>query len=565
LVLTSHSNLKKLNTMNKYLALFTILIISAFSGSCTKQLDEVTQRGALDTDTYYAKATDEQAIALITSVYTSAWGVTTDQSQAMTDDVVAYGVGVYGGAATSTANMTGGFQTYYQINYKCNMIIEKMTENSAVKTQVIGEAYFWRAWSFLNLIRGWGTPPLIDHVLGASELKPSNGDPAALWSYVFTSLEKAITRLPSKASANGQLALGARVTKEAAYAVLGKASLWSGDKAKAVTNLAVVVNSNLYGLLDNFADLYSVKADWSKEYMWEFNAQDNDNDNKASEARLTFNNVVWRAENVTMPGGVHLSGFNQGYSTSFPSKSYYDFLIARGEAGKPRQMGTAWSIADAANMFVTLSGPAYVGTPNYEGNYLKVYTDQGFTPLQAGYKLLWNNYGQPVLTTNEGYLHVKKYIHFSDMYAATSDKDLYSKANHPGMRYAEVLLLYAEACLGSTSQAAGLTALNLVRVRAGLTALGSYTLQDVKDEKRAELWGEGERFFDVVRWGDAATAFANVGKYSYTLRGASNYTTSVLTEPFSGWTGWQSKYALIPFPYTEIQLNTNLVQNPGWN
>jgi len=550
--------------MNKYIAIIALLIIGALSTSCTKELDGVMQRGALNTDAYYANASDDQALSLITSVYTSAWSVAPDNSSPMTDDLVSYGVGVYGGASVSTANLTGGFQTYYQMNYKCNMIIEKLTDNSPVKKQVIGEAYFWRAWAYMNLIRGWGTPPLVDHVLGSDELFLPNGVPSELWNYVFTSLEEAITRLPSKASPNGQLAIGPRITREAAYAVLGKSYLLSGDKEKARTNLAKVIDSDLYGLIDNFSDLYSVAADWCREYIWEFNAQDNDNDNRATQARISFQNAVWRAENVTQPGGVHLIGFNQGYSNAFPSKDFYDFLVARGELGKNRQKGTVWSVEDAAQMFVTFSGPEYAASPNYEGNNLKVYTDQGLTPLQAGYRLLWNNYTQPSLTTCDGYFHVKKYILRSDMYPASSDKDLYSKANHPGMRYAEVLLLYAEACLGSASEAAGLQAINEVRVRAGLDALGSYTLQDVKDEKRAELWGEGERFFDVIRWGDAATEFANVGKFSCTFIGASDYTHSVLQEACNGWTGWQEKYKLIPFPYTEKQLNPNLVQNPGW-
>ena len=551
--------------MNKYIAIITVLIISALSYSCIDQLDEVTQRGALDTDAYYANATDDQALSLITSIYALAWTMTTDQSSGMTDDLISYGVGVYGGASTSTANMTGGFQTYYQMNYRSNLIIEKMPENSNVKEQVVGEAYFWRAWAYMNLIRGWGTPPLVDHVLGTDELYPANGTPAELWNYVFTSLEEAISRLPSKTSAGGQLAIGPRITREAAYAVLGKSYLLSGDMANARTALGEVISSNLYGLIDNFEDLYTVSADWCKEYIWEWNAQDNDDDNRATEARISFQNVVWRAENVTMPGGVHLSGFNQGFSNSFPSEDFYNFLIARGEEGLPRQMGTVWTVEQAAQMFVTLSDPALEGSLNYEGDNLKIYTDLGYTPVEAGYRLLWINYAQPQLTTCQGYLHTKRYIWHSDMYTASSDKDLYSKANYPGMRYAEVLLLYAEACLGSSSEAAGLAALNEVRVRAGLTGLGSYTLQDVKDEKRAELWNEGERFWDVVRWGDAATEFANVGHYSYTLLGSDDYTESVLAEPFDGWTGWQDKYSLIPFPYTEMQLNTNLVQNPGWD
>lgn len=551
--------------MNKYIATISVLIIIALAFSCTKQLDDVGQLGALDTDLYYANATDDQALSLITSVYASAWGVTGDDSQGMTNDVLSYGTGVYGGAATSTASMTGRFQTYYNINYKCNMIIENMEENSAVKTQVIGEAYFWRAFAFMELIRRWGTPPLVDHVLTGSELYPSNGNPTELWNYVFTSLQEAISRLPSKTSAAGQEAIGPRITKEAAYAVLGKSYLLSGDNANAITNLAQVVNSNLYGLIPDFTDLYRPVSDWCEEYVWEFNAQDDDVNNKMDQARLIFNGTVWRAENVTQPGGVHLTGFNQGYTTGFPSSDFYDFLVARGEEGLPRQMGTVWSTAQAAQMFVDLSQPEWEGTPDYEGDNLQAQMDLGYTPIQAGYRLLWNNYAQPQLTTCDGYLHCKMYIWHSDMYPAETDRDLCSKANYPGMRYSEVLLLYAEACLGSASEAAGLAALNEVRTRAGLAALGSYTLQDVKDEKRAELWGEGERFWDVVRWGDAATEFAEVGKASITLLGSDDYTETTLVENYGPWTGWQDKYSLVPFPYNEMQLNPNLTQNPGWD
>jgi hypothetical protein len=555
--------------MKKIISTAFLFGVLMFTGtSCTNQLDDIDQLGALATNSYYANATDNQALSLITSVYSSAWTATSNLesgSQSLTDDAADYGVTVYAGASTQTAALTSSFQTLYLINYKCNMIIENLTENTDAKKQVVGEAYFWRAWAYMNLIRGWGTPPLVDHVLTSGELQPSNGTPSALWAFVYSSLQEAINRLPSKAGKNGQIALGARVTKEAAYALLGKSYLLAGDKDNAVKALSEVVNSGLYGLLSNFSDLYTIKGDFSDEYLWEFNAQDDDNDNRATEARITYYNN-WRAENIVMPGGCHLSGFNQGYSNAFASKDFYDFLVARGEKGKARQMGTVWSIDDAVQMFITLSKDEYKDSPNYEGNTMKALMDQGYTEKQAASMLLWGSYASPAVSQCEGYLPCKKYMWHSDMYPATLDKDLYSKANYPGMRYAEVLLLYAEAALGTSSESAGLAALNEVRQRAGLDALGTYTLQTVKDEKRAELWGEGERFFDVIRWGDAATDFANVGKYSYVLRGnKADYSTTLLAEPVDGWTGWQSKYALIPFPYSEMQLNPNLTQNPGWD
>lgn len=541
-----------------------MLMTGAWLSSCTDSLDGVEQLGALETEKYYADATDAEAEALIASVYNSTWdnlgGV-----RGLTDELLSTGTGVYAGASTETAT-TEDFNGLYSINYKCNLIIEKLPDNSPAKSRVIGEAYFWRAWAFFKLIRGWGTPPLVDHVLGPDELFPANGEKTALWNYVFTSLEEAAVRLPSKAGKNGQEALGARATKESAYAMLGKAYLWAGDKAGAATALARVVDSDLYGLIDNFSDLYTVKADFSEEYVWEYNAQDDDEVNRAVAARITYEGN-WRSENVTMPGGCHLSGFNQGHSASNASKSFYDFLVARGEKGKNRQMGTVWSIEDAAQMFITLSGDEYKGAPDYEGDNLKAAMEEyGYSETEAAYHLLFGGYSAPSITACDGYLPSKIYMWHSDMYSATNDKDMYSKANYPGMRYAEVLLLYAEACLNSADESKGLAALNKVRLRAGLEVLSSYTLQDVIDEKRAELFGEGERFHDVVRWDIGSTAFAEVGKYQYVLMMDKNTQTyTVQRDEYPNWTGWQDRYSLFPFPYAEMQLNPNLTQNTGWD
>jgi len=82
--------------------------------------------------------------------------------------------------------------------------------------------------------------------------------------------------------------------------------------------------------------------------------------------------------------------------------------------------------------------------------------------------------------------------------------DYGTNKNFPGIRYAEVLLMYAEALKQGATGTAGTaeTAVNLVRVRAGLSPLGTVTLDDVMDEKYAELAMEwGSRFWDMVRLG----------------------------------------------------------------
>jgi hypothetical protein len=168
----------------------------------------------------------------------------------------------------------------------------------------------------------------------------------------------------------------------------------------------------------------------------------------------------------------------------------------------------------------------------------------------------------------QGYFRAKMLPWASDLYNYDVVQVIHTKANWPGMRYAEVLLNYAEACKQSgTKSAEGLAALNLVRQRAGLNTLTSYTLQDLKDEKRAELAYESERFLDLVRWGDASTALANRGFNVYNFYGYTQGTTTynVTQTPVQDAQGFQKgRDELFPFPYNERLLNTNLAQNPGW-
>jgi hypothetical protein len=154
------------------------------------------------------------------------------------------------------------------------------------------------------------------------------------------------------------------------------------------------------------------------------------------------------------------------------------------------------------------------------------------------------------------------------------------------MRYAEVLLLYAEACLQSGDNGQGAWAVNQIRQRAGLAPLANVTMNDLKKEKSYELWLEGSRWLDLVRWGDTdrvKNAGQNVPKLFDKL----------FREPKSGETiVWENgseansrfytvasheaidagykvgfvagKHEFFPYPTAQMDKNPNLVQNPGW-
>jgi len=544
--------------MKKIVTIIAAAVASLALSSCSNMLDSVEQLGALDTDSYYANASDADANALAASMYSSAWNMfDSAKLDDSTDDFAS--ASAYGATNQDSFN-NGLYSGFYQIIYKAYLILEKMPATTAVQKQVHGEAHFMIGWSYFNLIRAYQNPPYVNHVLGSDELADiTNGDTAQLWDLCTSELQLASEMLPSKSGLGGQKAVGARVTKEAALAFMGKAYLYAGNKTAAASALKQVIDSGKYSLLPNFSDLYTVKADWSDEYIWEFNADDDDAAQRDSEAKIAYNNYVWRGENLTQPGGHHLSGFTQGFMATMPSKNFYDFMVSH-DGDSNRRMGTVWSVEEAAHMFVVLSGDQYKGSPNYEGENLAAMkaAHPGITDDQAGMRLLWTaDMSLPDLGTMQGVLPAKIYMWHSDMYPAEHNHDIYSMANYPAMRYADVLLLYAEA-------AGDVNALNQVRARAGLAPLGSYSEPALREERRAEFFQEGERFWDCLRWKMAGTTFSEVGKYDYhTYANPATYEITVTSAPVSTWVGWDDKYNAFPYATSELQ-QTSIKQNPGW-
>ena len=128
------------------------------------------------------------------------------------------------------------------------------------------------------------------------------------------------------------------------------------------------------------------------------------------------------------------------------------------------------------------------------------------------------------------------------------------------MRYAEVLLMAAEAYLLSNDQTNALKCINEVRTRAKLNALTSVTLNDIKNEKRLELCNESVRYQDLIRWGDAKTILANQGAKIPSLS-----STGVVWPVENQMYGFKDKNTLLPIPLKETELNSNIQQNNGWN
>jgi hypothetical protein len=146
-------------------------------------------------------------------------------------------------------------------------------------------------------------------------------------------------------------------------------------------------------------------------------------------------------------------------------------------------------------------------------------------------------------------------------------------------RYPEVLLMFAE-CAAQTGQDKDL-ALQLVQSiqnRAGSKTVWSstadVTLENVKKEKMIEMWLEGCRYQDLIRWGDYNELMQNGLSYpsfkdkimegNATHEGYVDYSDADWCKKLYPNLGFQEKHKLFPFPYSETSINENIVQNPGW-
>jgi len=185
-------------------------------------------------------------------------------------------------------------------------------------------------------------------------------------------------------------------------------------------------------------------------------------------------------------------------------------------------------------------------TTSVTGNSNNVGTANLYNAFEPGDNRLATSIGVFV-TGSLTYYYAKKFIYPSVTGVSEGDNDW------PVLRYGDVILLYAEALNENGKTTEALTALNLIRTRAGLPAKLGLNQTDartaIRNERRVELCFEAERWFDLVRWNTyipVMTAFKAAGSINGTI---GNITANL---------------NLFPIPLREIQLNPNLTQNPGY-
>ncbi len=421
------------------------------------------------------------------------------------------------------------YTDFYKLIYKASLITEHVEGDSQVMKQAVNEALVMRALANFYLVTMWGTAPLVDHVLKPSEYRVSNATPEQFWTAIETDLNEAINSgyLRSKTGLTDRNT-GVRITKEFAYALLGKSYLWQKKYAESVAAFDKVIGSGLYGLYGvaepgEYDELLHANANNCCESLLEAQWRNDPaiifNQRTTLWASLSLRNNIFTVNN-----GYTITGW--GFLN--PTKDLYDAFVA--EEG-----------VDGYRLNCTVKTPAKLEEAGIHLNSVQDYVG------------------------NEGYFGWK-YSASKAEEARTMPVPICLYRNWRLMRYAEVLLCAAEANLLAGNQQKADDYVNQIRSRAKLAPKSGVSLEDIKTEKRLELCIENVRFLDLKRWGDAQAVLAEQGHYvpSFTYdaeTGVSTVNPHAVTNTVYG---FKSKHMYLPIPATEIDVNPNIVQNEGW-
>ena len=382
--------------------------------------------------------------------------------------------------------LTTTWRNYYNLISRCNLILAKIEGADAAivtnKDRHIGEAKFLRALAYFDLVRIFGDVPLITKPVTTAEAYNLGREK------IDKIYDEVIIKDLLDAETNLPLRYtGAdvgRATRGAAKSILGKVYLTRKDFIKAEAKLQEVTTSG-YALLSNYNDLFDyTKDEHHSEYIFDIEYE----------------------ENVGL-GSPFTNLFAPGYAIVL---NFYGIVGSGSSNGSPsEELFTLFPPSDKRKDITVAKGFTdnngnYIATPTFD---IRTFTKKYFT----------------------------KTLRASD-----------SKANWKIIRYADVLLMYAEALNenGKTTQA--LEFLNRVHVRAGLSPLSNLPQASLREsvylERRLELYLEGQRWFDLVRTGRAYTVLQSKGMKPY--------------------------MTVFPIPLSQIQLINNpsiFPQNPGYN
>lgn len=569
--------------IKKIFAIFTILLV--FVG-CNEDILDLKNPNQYDTGTFFK--TEAELLQGTNAVYGGLYfgGLWTREYYFIFDllgndaSVATALQGELAEFAKYTFNAAHGqinvyWRSLYRIVLRANLVIDqgneflqKNPENANVK-RFIAEAKYLRAWAYFELVNQFGRVPIKQTLTDLQVIETPRASKEDVWKLIEADLNEAISILPETYEAKDF----GRATKGAAIAMLGKSYLYQKRYEEANTQF--------------------VKLDGKYQLLSAANYGDNWTDVDAKENN---SESVFEVQIKKIPGS----------NTWFMFGGQEDWGAGAAHSGRPMEYGwNDWQnvyispAAVSAFKYKDESGSDYIdprashvfygdgvlGDDAYcEGCALKPKSDQIYKggaiypywsfetekskkdPKNDSvfndfpvYKLDVN--GKPIIKTQDGVQLIgsgyrwKKYQNYEKIRKEGLPE---SSNNGKVIRYADVLLMRAEALIQTNKITEGIALINQVRERIGaFKYVNSYSQAEamnlLKRERQLELCGEQQRYRDLVRWGDAASVLNAELNAQYSPGKNNNY--------------FQDKHVLFPIPQSEKDTNPavkNDIENE-WN
>ena len=575
--------------MNK---LIYALFIGAgmLSVSCNQDLLDIPQKASTSADEFFAK--EEAAQSLLLSCYAelsdrigaadwndgsqfgspfltilnysaddvfSAGGDITDHFDLRQFDEFRYD--------TKNVQVKAVYNRLYKVIFMCNQLKANIVGDSPAKKTAIAEARVMSAYSHMMAALFYENPPLVPEL--TTEYVKNADSQEQILKWCIDECEAAMPDLKEREGASDKEG-SYKITVGFAQFVAGKCAMFIGDWATAVKYLKPLCESTNYALIDNYRDLTHIEGDGSAEKIFELNVVENADANSFTEMLrggwMATNVINWRGDDLPAQANIEgVAGWGGGaINDQFAAKMYAN------EPNSQRRIATFLT----ADEFL------------YDENLCGWPADTAHLTLEQKKKDPGRGITNTAGSFSRGiFMEVKRMTNPTDK-STRADANM---ANFTIARLGEAYLLYAEACLRNGNAAEGKKYLNMIQERAG-APLTDLTMQTLMDEKQYELWFEGCRFFDLVRWSkqdglnikaifDAVTD--NV-PYQYDLffvpEGNEMYDANyyqkehkivaVTKHPLAEG-GFSNRFTVgkheyLPFPEDALNLNPELKQHANW-
>lgn len=432
-----------------------------------------------------------------------------------------YNVGRFNSNPTDGAIYGWAYETYYQGINRANQVLENVTAiemvDTALKDRVLGQAYFLRGLFLFHAVNLFKNVPI---PLDNNEIIHPQMTQAEGWAQVISDFQMASTMLPVSYNDVSGLDAGeiGRATRGAALAYLGKSYLFTQDFENARDSFKSVIDLNVYALVANYRDNFTVQNENNSESVFEVQFS-----RDAGGVDLGWGGAPASGWGKTSARAITYGPRAFGWTDVIPTRALFD------EFHEELTISSEVDLRLDATMFYNKPG----GMMLYGQDFATFYAD---------------NIG------DLNSLFCKKYQNSDGDYE--NEYDWRSGINERIMRYADVLLMYAETLneTGATNSAYGY--IQMVRDRVNLPDLATVkpgmTQQQMRDqighERFLEFGLEGHRFDDIHRWG--------------WLEDSAKLTWLQSRDP--EFDTYKSGRAFFPIPQAESDSNPGTVQNDGY-